>query len=415
MIDINSMIQQVLQSEILSGALFISVFMGLIYSLKGLPLKFWNWIKKYIYYEVYIYETDNLFVYFEKFLNKNYNKKYRKVEAVTEFNKLDTDIGYDKAPESDSNINKKQKKKNVFMKQYQMIFTIKYNKKYYIINKGREKFENTNNLKNAYMNHYNIKTLFYNKRYINKLLNELVEKNIKKKVTNTIYANNSDYWIRACEKNLRSLKTVVLNNKIKNEVINALKKFNSNKSWYKKRGIPYKLGILLHGPPGNGKTSLIQAIANEFKKDIYYLNLGNTKDDYLARLFRCINENSIIIIEDIDALFKSKREMNNKDLTFSGFINVLDGLMSSENVVSIFTTNKKLSLDEALMRPGRIDFKIEIPNPTINEIKEYYKLFFNTNIKIKKLIKNISMAEVQDIFLKNLENKDRINKLLEGK
>lgn len=72
-----------------------------------------------------------------------------------------------------------------------------------------------------------------------------------------------------------------------------------------KKGVPYRRGYLLYGPPGTGKTSFVQVIAAELKLDICYLNLscGNLDDDALTNLLSTAPERSIILMEDIDAIF----------------------------------------------------------------------------------------------------------------
>jgi chaperone BCS1 len=75
--------------------------------------------------------------------------------------------------------------------------------------------------------------------------------------------------------------------------------------WYRKKGIPYRRGYLLHGPPGTGKTSFTEAIAGECKLNLCYLNLsaGTVNDDGLNRLLGETPSRSIILLEDIDAVF----------------------------------------------------------------------------------------------------------------
>lgn len=79
-------------------------------------------------------------------------------------------------------------------------------------------------------------------------------------------------------------------------------------------GIPYRRGYLLHGPPGSGKSSFIQALAGELNYDISLLNLSERGlgDDKLNHLLSNVMERSIVLIEDIDAAF-NKRVQTGED------------------------------------------------------------------------------------------------------
>ena len=84
--------------------------------------------------------------------------------------------------------------------------------------------------------------------------------------------------------------------------------------WYRARGIPYRRGYLLHGPPGCGKTSYITALAGELQYSICVLNLSDRSmsDDRLAHRLADAPENSIILLEDVDAVFVSRDDAKTK-------------------------------------------------------------------------------------------------------
>lgn len=83
-------------------------------------------------------------------------------------------------------------------------------------------------------------------------------------------------------------------------------------TWYHDRGIPYRRGYLLHGPPGSGKTSFIQALAGELEKNICILNVNDMgmTDDRLAHLLNNIPPSSILLLEDIDAAFPDRNRVD---------------------------------------------------------------------------------------------------------
>jgi chaperone BCS1 len=119
----------------------------------------------------------------------------------------------------------------------------------------------------------------------------------------------------------RPLNSVILDKGIMENLINDVDHFLSRPNWYIDRGIPYRRGYLLYGPPGSGKTSAITALAGficsnfvdiiikcflilgHFDLSISTLNLsqGTMTDDRLQQLLSNAPEESIILLEDIDA------------------------------------------------------------------------------------------------------------------
>lgn len=101
---------------------------------------------------------------------------------------------------------------------------------------------------------------------------------------------------------------------IANEIVEDVKSFLSSKNWYINRGVPYRRGYLLYGPPGTGKTSFILALAGKIGLNLCTVNLSSNSldDDRLNQLFESTPQNSIILMEDIDALFKERTSVSSK-------------------------------------------------------------------------------------------------------
>jgi len=100
--------------------------------------------------------------------------------------------------------------------------------------------------------------------------------------------------------------------------------------------------------------------------NLCYLNLssGDVDDDTFNRILVDAPSKSILLLEDIDAIF-SQREKGmfaSRKLTFSGFLNALDGVRSQEGQILFMTTNHMEKLDAALLRPGRTDVKVLLNN-----------------------------------------------------
>ncbi|KAF7811359.1 AAA-ATPase [Senna tora] len=174
--------------------------------------------------------------------------------------------------------------------------------------------------------------------------------------------------------------------KQRNRIIEDIERFLKRKELYKKVGKPWKRGYLLYGPPGTGKSSLIAAMANYFRFDVYNLELGRVSSDSdLMRAMRDMSNRSIVVIEDIDCNREvrsrsaargecvgsdsdgsvSNFEQNTKvkkKFTLSALLNYMDGLWSSsgEERIIVFTTNHVEKIDPALLRPGRMDMHINL-------------------------------------------------------
>lgn len=115
----------------------------------------------------------------------------------------------------------------------------------------------------------------------------------------------SSMWVKVMTKKARTLDSVILDTDLSEQLITDIKEFQESGEWYYNKGVPYRRGYLLFGPPGTGKTSFVQAIAGAMKLNLCYLNLssGETDDDGLNRLLQEAPEHSILLLEDIDAMF----------------------------------------------------------------------------------------------------------------
>jgi len=217
-----------------------------------------------------------------------------------------------------------------------------------------------------------------------------------------------------CFESVKSFKNVFFPEK--DSLIEKIKFFQENESWFTERGIPYMLGLLLHGEPGCGKTSTIKAIANLTRRHIVSVPLKNVRS--VAELYNVfygtkVNnrvipmDKRLYVLEDIDCggleniVRKRKRrnmeafdnneeeneeenecnksidsgnediisenegekkirktikeELYKKELTLSDLLEVFDGVMESKGRMMVITTNHLDKLDPALIRPGRVD------------------------------------------------------------
>jgi SpoVK/Ycf46/Vps4 family AAA+-type ATPase len=214
--------------------------------------------------------------------------------------------------------------------------------------------------------------LFFNKRDSNEILCKILR---------------NGTWRTLSKLPKRKMSTIYLPEKQKNRIYNDLKNFFNLKDEYLNLGIPWKRNYLLEGPPGTGKTSLIFGLASEFNLDIYIVNLGPKVDDsILMSAVSFIPKNSILLLEDIDSLFvERKANDSNKSLvSFSGILNVLDGMGRKSGLITFMTTNYKENLDKALIRPSRVDFQMNFTDVKKEQIKEMFIKYFPDKTDIYK-------------------------------
>ncbi|RWA04573.1 hypothetical protein EKO27_g10535 [Xylaria grammica] len=203
-------------------------------------------------------------------------------------------------------------------------------------------------------------------------------------------------WQRCMSRASRPFSTVILNEDTKRELISDVTDYLNpiTQRWYANRGIPYRRGYLLHGPPGTGKSSLSLALAGFFKMRIYIVSLSsvNATEEVLGNLFAELPRRCVVLLEDIDSaglthtretndtskpsssgsdsddmepgqVTRGNGDTNNPNTSFrlslSGLLNILDGVASQEGRILIMTTNHIEKLDKALIRPGRVDMVVE--------------------------------------------------------
>ncbi|KAK0635225.1 BCS1 N terminal-domain-containing protein [Bombardia bombarda] len=259
-----------------------------------------------------------------------------------------------------------------------------------------------------------------------------------------MYESKKFRWERVAVRLVRPLKTVVLDDSYKVRVLSDMHEYlhAATPRWYANRGIPLRRGYLFYGPPGTGKTSLSFALAGAFGLAIYIISLQDPKltEEDLSFLFSKLPRRCIILLEDIDTAGLTRRpdsssledgkpkdsEDSDKDgdvdippskegaavadlakalkkefsksadvstpgkkkegITLSGLLNAIDGVSSHEGRVLIMTTNKPDALDEALIRPGRVDLKIPFTNATRDQAKELFVRMYELDTKAAGLL-----------------------------
>jgi hypothetical protein len=244
----------------------------------------------------------------------------------------------------------------------------------------------------------------------------------------------------------------------KDKLLQKLEDFSNNEARYKRLGIPYTFGMLFHGQPGCGKTSCIKAIAKHTGRHIVSISCNKiTSIEALKRIFIAARMNDsqvplskrLYVFEEIDCgewkdIVRSRKlkdshsegadasaskvssevvmaecmklamtkacsvenkslyTMDESKLTLGDLLELLDGIIEMPGRMIIMTSNHPENIDEALLRPGRIDQIIEFKKMTRHDISSMYNLWFNKNLPhyVQERIKDytLSQAEIGNLF-----------------
>jgi chaperone BCS1 len=212
----------------------------------------------------------------------------------------------------------------------------------------------------------------------------------------TIFEHCSGKWKRTNLKSTKPVSTVVMNEEVKEGLLQDIESFLKPKApaWHASRGIPYRKGYLLHGPPGTGKSSLCLSLAGRFDLDVYILNISAADGHSLGALFAELPPRCLLLLEDVDAVGVAQPRQGESDITqakedaaqsrplpqgklsLSNILNALDGVSAQDGRLLMMTTNHLGRLDPALIRAGRVDKKIELPKADKDVIFRLFCMIF---------------------------------------
>jgi DNA polymerase III delta prime subunit len=241
-----------------------------------------------------------------------------------------------------------------------------------------------------------------------------------------------------------------------NQVRQRLQMFQDNKGWYEDKGIPYTFGLLLHGLPGCGKTSLIKAIAKDTHRHIINIKLTNNvtltqlRNLFYSEKLKIVSSQAtpqyitipidqrIYVMEDVDCLtnilnqrgseteeetlteedarnikmlgkerWRQLKNLNNDSITLADILNIVDGVLETPGRILVLTSNFPDKLDKALLRPGRIDLIINFKECNIDQLTEMFNHFYKQelNFDFSPAIDGVYVpAYVQEILLRHLDD-----------
>ena len=373
------------------------------------------------------------------------NKRFKIDENIY----VNTSVEQEESRDEKEKVNSKTDK--ITIKIYSYVYSVSYLKKY------------IDNITNTYLE--SIKNNRHNKKFIYKL---------EKIKFDTDNESKLDCWREDLFETTRNFNNIFFDGK--KELIEKVDFFLNNRIWYYEKGIPYTLGIGLHGPPGTGKTSFIKALSNYTNRHVieFSLKLIKTKAQleqfFFENTYNDENEKNtitfdkkIIVFEDIDCigdviLDRTQKEKktrsvnktidskgaikiqdvinticeinqptvgasvslnNEQPITLDDILNLWDGIRETPGRILIISSNHYNKLDPALIRPGRIDITHELSNASHNTITELYFHLFNKNIdktQLKKIKEYFySPAELINIYVSHKNEEEFIKRIVMNK
>ena len=357
------------QNQFASGGLLLMVVGGIVAYLRAIPRRLWYWLESQFSMMITVKDDDMAFRWVKEWmLEQKYLKRARRVDLDTTLR--GAELAMVPAPG-----------------------------RHWFWHRGRPfwvwfyRSEESQPHSQRRMESLTFLTVGRDRKFLKEFVAEIVACHRKKvSVTSYLYVYDEG-WSYVEAYSPRLLESVILKTGEKERLIRDVETFRSSRKRYRQLGVPYHRGYLLYGPPGTGKTSLISALANKFGMSIYAVNLTEFSDKSLRSAINDVPENSVILLEDIDCMKAGNRRPEKGDepvqqpngnteknavlgVTLSGLLNVLDGFHAPENVLFVMTTNNAEALDPALLRPGRIDYKLYMGEAAKSQKVELYLRFF---------------------------------------
>jgi hypothetical protein len=222
---------------------------------------------------------------------------------------------------------------------------------------------------------------------------------------------------------------------LKDRILNQIDNFVTGEDFYRHRGIPWNLCILLYGVPGCGKTSFIKALANKTKRHLLDINLSNiiTTQDFTTAfntelfgdMFIPIDKR-ILVLEDIDCMnsgYLNKRQDNSESasvstpaagsaseasasasastapekMNLSCFLNTLDGIQEHHGRILIATTNHIDNLDPAVLR--RFNVKVNFTHLNIEIAQSIVNNYYDSNVSLSHIPDNLTGSALTQLCM----------------
>jgi len=405
------LLRKQLENQFLTGGAVLVVFTALLALMRRVPEHVFELLKRQLITTIDIADHDQAFFWVQKWLgDQPYTKERARLLTVTT-RTLPVGHGKEAGPTPASYVGKpKRQLTEVVFSPAPGLHLLRYRGHWILLSRNRKEGEGVFG-EVAY--HETLTFQTFSRDVVRELIYEAREAAFPPEDNRiAILRPNYHNWRTVQRRLPRSMDSVILDGDIIESLLTDLRWFFGASTWYSDHGIPYQRGYMLYGPPGTGKTSLVVAIASAFGRDIHIINLSGVTDSMMIQLMAELPEHAIVLIEDVDSIFEQRKKTSdtNEDLSFSGFINAIDGVSAPPGRVLFMTTNHLEKLDPAIMRPGRADRKLEFHNATADMACRLFLQFFPGEETLAKQYGEkfgtgaFSMAALQENLIKYRES-----------
>jgi chaperone BCS1 len=372
-----SLLETLNQNPFFSGGLSLMVLGTGAALLRRVPAQIWNFLERRLTIPVEVTDRDPAFRWVETWLaNQRYASRARDLSLTTTWVNPDPDPTIDSDPDYNYESGRASQAR-FLLAPAPGVHVMAYRNRLLILHRSRRDLQNGG--AQAFQESLTLQLLGGTRALVEELLKETHRSSFPSMAGVNVFVARGENWMAVSWQPRRPLESLVLTDGALEDLLDDLRTFYGSRSWYVQRGIPYRRGYLLHGPPGNGKTTLVLAAAGELNLSVAVLSLSNRllSDEALRGLVDALPPATLLLIEDVDCVFKTERMTTEQTgVTLSGLLNALDGVSSREGRVLFLTTNHPERLDPALIRPGRVDRKVELGHATPDQARRLFLWFY---------------------------------------
>ncbi len=394
------MLSEILSNQVLTGICGGSVAASILYTLRALPARLWNFLMWKSMSQVFVVSSDASYDAVLAWMSKqDFAKKSRHMNMTSDYSEHE-DLH------------------DLSLTLGEGVYWFIYEGKFVLVRHGQNGSQTDRFGRKE--KHVTIWTLGSNMDVLRKIVAAVSASRNGIELHTDVYLYRG-YWRKVARKEKRSMESIVMPPAQKARIIDDAADFMASRERYRKLGIPYRRGMLLTGPPGTGKTSFVLALAGHLNLRVYAINLGSLSGDSdLISAVTSVPERAVLLIEDIDVAQAdrdalparaqvqpdaSKNEV--KAITMSALLNVIDGVFSRDGRILIMTTNHPDRLDEALKRPGRADLIEHFGKLGPDEVRVMCRQFLNGSGDryADTVTEPVTPAELQKALLEKLSSR----------